>query len=57
MDIATDLVKEQYAGKSFYHFASRYYGMDNLWTFISLYLIHEFDVTEQSERLTEDLTV
>ena len=31
-DTATDLVKEQYVGvsKSFYDFASRYYGVDNL---------------------------
>ena len=32
MDMATDFPKEQYAGvyKSFYDFASRYYGIDNL---------------------------
>ena len=32
VDIATDFAKEQYAGvyKSFYDFASRYYGLDNL---------------------------
>ena len=31
-DMATDFVKEQYAGvyKSFYDFASRYYGIDKL---------------------------
>ena len=31
-DMATDFVKEQYAGvyQSFYDFASRYYGIDNL---------------------------
>ena len=68
--MATDFAKEQYAGvyKSFYHFASRYYGIDNLLTgsgmspatFKSLYPIHVFDVLKQSERLTEgvvDLTV
>ena len=52
--MATDFVKEQYAGvyKSFYDFASRYYGIDNLLagsrvspaTFKSLYPIHVFDV-------------
>ena len=32
LDMPTDFVKEQYAGvyKSFYDFASRYYGIDNL---------------------------
>ena len=32
VDMATDFAKEQYAGvyKSFYDFASRYYGIDNL---------------------------
>ena len=32
VDMATDFTKEQYAGlyKSFYDFASRYYGIDNL---------------------------
>ena len=32
VDMATDFAKEQYAGvsESFYNFASRYYGMDNL---------------------------
>ena len=66
----TYLVKEQFAGvyKSFYDFASRYYGIDNLLAgsavnpiaFKSLYPIHVFDVSKQSERLTEgvvDLTV
>ena len=54
--------------KSFYDFASRYYGIDNLLagsavislTFKGLYPIHVFDVSKQSERLTEgalDLTV
>ena len=64
--MATDFAKEQYAGvyKSFYGFASRYYGIDNLLAgsavsptaFKSLYPIHVFDV---SKRLTEgvvDLT-
>ena len=67
--MATDFAKEQYAGvyKSFYNFASRYYGIDNLHTgsevnpatFKSLYPIHVFDVSKQSERLTcvVDLTV
>ena len=34
MDMATDFAKEQYAGvyKSFYDFARRYYGIDNLLT-------------------------
>ena len=62
--------KEQHAGvyKSFYDFASRYYGIDNLLTrsamnpstFKSLYPIHVFDVSKRSERLTDgvvDLTV
>ena len=57
-----------YAYKSFYEFASRYSRIDNLSTgsavnpsvFKSLYRIHIFDVSKQSERLTEgvvDLTV
>ena len=59
----TDFAKEQYAGvyKSFYDFASKYYGIDNLLaasgvsppTFKSLYPIHVFDVSKQSERLTD----
>ena len=69
-DTATDFVKEQYVGvyKSFYNFASRYYGIDNLLAvsqvnpaaYKALYPIHVFDVSKQSERLTEgavDLTV
>ena len=65
LDITTDFAKEQFAGvyKSFYDFASRYYGIDNLLTgsgvssptFKSLYTIHVFDVSKQSERLTEDV--
>ena len=57
VDMATDFAKEQYAGvsKSFYNFASRYYGIDNLLassgvipaTFKSLY--------PTSERLTEGI--
>ena len=69
VDMATDFAKEQYAGvyKPFYDFASRYYGIHNLLTgsavspaaFKSLYPIHIFDVSKQSERLTGvvDLTV
>ena len=70
VDMATDFAKEQYAGvyKSFYDFASRYYGIDNILAgsgvnptaFKSLYPIHLFDVSKQSERLAEgivDLTV
>ena len=70
VDMPTDFVMERYAGvyKSFYVFASRYYGIDNLLAgsavnhiaFKSLYPIHVFDVSKQSERLTEgvvDLTV
>ena len=70
LDMTTDFAKEQYAGvyKSFYDFASRYYGVDNLLagraanplTFKGLYPIHVFDVSTRSERLTEgvvDLTV
>ena len=59
VDMATDFTKEQYAGayKSFYDFASRYYGIDNLFAgsavnpsvFKSLYPIHIFDVSKQSE--------
>ena len=60
----------QYAGvyKSFYDFGSRYYGIDNILAgsavspaaFKSLYPIHVFGVSKQSERLTEgvvDLTL
>ena len=70
VDMATDFTKEQFAGvyKSFYDFASRYYGIDNLLdgsavnasALKSLYPIHIFDVSKQSKRLTEsvvDLTV
>ena len=62
VDMATYFAKEQHAGvyKSFYDFASRYYGIDNLLTcsgvsptaFKTLYPIHIFDVSKQSERLT-----
>ena len=54
LDMATDFAKEKYAGvyKSFYDFASRYYGIDNLLAgsavnptaFKSLYPIHIFEV-------------
>ena len=66
--MATDFAKEQYAGvyKSFYDFASRYYGIDDLLdgctmipsAFKSLYPSHVFDVSKH-ERLTGvvDLTV
>ena len=70
VDMPTDFVKEKFTGiyKSFYDFASRTYGIDNLMAgsgvnpiaFKSLYPIHVFDVSKQSERLTEgivDLTV
>ena len=70
LDMTTDFAKEQFVGiyKSFYDFSSRYYGIDNLLTgsavssptFKSLYPIHVFDVSKQSEWLTEgvvDLTV
>ena len=60
MDMATDFAKEQYAGvyKSFYDFASKFYAIDNLLggsavspvEFKSLYPIHIFDVSKQSER-------
>ena len=59
-DTTTYFVKEQYVGvyKSFYDFASRYYGIDNLLTgsqvnpaaYKALYPIHVFDVSKQSER-------
>ena len=47
--------------KSFYNFASRYYGIDNLLAgsqvhpaaYKALYPIHVSDVSQQSERLTE----
>ena len=68
VDMATDFAKKMYAGvyKSFYDFASRYYGIDNLLAgsgvslaaFKTLNPIHVCDVS--SERLTEgvvDLTV
>ena len=61
-DMATDFVKEQYVGvyKSFYDFACRNYGIDNLLAgsqvnpvaYKALYPIHVFDVSKQSERLT-----
>ena len=70
VDMPTDFVKELFAAvyKSFYDFASRYYGIDNVLAgsavnpiaFNSLYPIHVFDVSKQSERQTEgvvDLTV
>ena len=63
VDMATDFTKELYGGvyKSFCDFASRYSGIDNLLTgssvnpatFKSLYPIHVFDVSKQSERLRE----
>ena len=69
VDMPTDFAKEKFASvyKSFYGFASRYYGIDNLLAgsgvnpiaFKSIYPIHVFDVSKQSERLTEggvDLT-
>ena len=69
-DTATDFVKDQYLGvyKSFYDFATIYFGIDNLLAgsqvnpsaYKTLYPIHVFDVSKQSERLTEgvvDLTV
>ena len=67
---ATDFVKEQYASvyKSFYDFASRYYGIDNLLAgsqvnpaaYKALYPIHVFELSKQSERLAVglvDLTI
>ena len=69
LDMITDFAKEQFAGvyKSLYDFASRYNGIDNLLTgsgvssstFKSLYPIHGFDISKQSERLTGvvDLTL
>ena len=69
VDMLTDFAKKQFAGvyKSFYDFASRYYGIDNLLAgsgvnhiaFKSRYPIHVFDISKQSERLTGvvDLTV
>ena len=64
---ATDFVKGQYVGvyKSFYDYASRYYGIDNLLAgsqvnpaaYKALYAIHVFDVSKQSERLTEGLWI
>ena len=60
VDMPTDFVKEQFAGvyKSFYDFASRYYGIDNLlaWSavnpiaFKSRYPIHVFHVSKQSDQ-------
>ena len=65
LDMPTDFAKEQYAGvfKSFYDFATWYYGIDNLLAgsaVKSFYPIQVFDVSKQSERLKEgvvDLTV
>ena len=61
VDMATDFTKDQYAGvyKSFYDFASKYYGIDNLLagsavspaTFKSLNPIQVFDVSKRSEHL------
>ena len=61
--MTTEFSKEQFAGvyKSFYDFASRYYGIDNLLAgravssiaFKSPYPIHVFGISKQSERLTE----
>ena len=61
-DAATDFVKEQYAGvyKSFYDFASRYYGIDNLLAgsqvnpaaYKALYPNHVFDVSKWVVDLT-----
>ena len=47
VDMATDFTEEQYACvyKSFYNFASRYYGARPS-AFKSLYLIHVFDVVD-----------
>ena len=68
-EMSTDFAKEQFAGvyMSFYDFASRYYGIDRLLAgsavnpiaFKSVYPIHVFDISKQSERLTgvADLTV
>ena len=65
-DTATDFVKEQYVriSKTFYDFASRYYGIDNLLAgsqvnpaaYKALYSIHVFDVSKQSKGVV-DLTV
>ena len=54
VDMATDFPKEQYAGvcKSYYDFASRYYGIDTLLAgsavnpvaFKAIYPIHIFDI-------------
>ena len=70
VDMLTDFAKEQFAGvyKSFFDFDSRYYGIDSLLagsdvnpsSFNDLYPVHVFDVSKQSERLTEgivDITV
>ena len=66
-DMATDFVKEHYVGvcKSVYDFTSRYYGIDDLLAgsqvnpvaYKALYPIHVFDVSKQSERLTEGLWI
>ena len=62
-DTTTHFVKEQYVGvyKSFYDFSSRYCGIYNLLAgsqvnpaaYKAIYPIHVFDVSTQSERLTE----
>ena len=69
-DAATDFDREHYACtyKSFYDFASIYYGIENLSTssqvnpaaYKALYPVHVFDVSKQSELFTEgvvDLTL
>ena len=67
VDMTTDFTKEQYADvyKSFYDFANRYYGIDNLLAgsavnpvaFKSLYPIHVFDVSRRLTVGVVDLTV
>ena len=61
VDMLTDFTKEQFASvyKAFFDFDSRYYGIDSLLagsdpnSFKDLFPIHVFDVSKQSERLTE----
>ena len=44
VDMATDFAKEQYADvyKSFYDFASKYYGIDNLFAGSEVILLHSY---------------
>ena len=56
VDMPTDFVKEQFAGiyKSFYDFASRYYGIDNLLVNLEMYYSFEKATIRSSGVLTRE---